>query len=186
MIFYKYSYVHFFTGKITNWQEIGGPNLKIKPFKIKRQQYADLVIDQNQQRIFKNPYGANVQEIARPTEVMNAVAKTPGSISYITFSEIKNQKNIKAQTRILPIAEQLGFPYVSPCEDEECKTYNKNVLTTYPKKLIGRIYVIAKDDKSEYHKKIGVAYANMLLSDEGQKLVKEAGFVPLRVLSDSN
>jgi hypothetical protein len=54
------------------------------------------------------------------------------------------------------------------------------------KKLIGRIYVIAKDDKSQYRKKNGLAYANMLLSDEGQKLVQEAGFVFLQVLPNTN
>jgi phosphate transport system substrate-binding protein len=38
--------------------------------------------------------------------------------------------------------------------------------------------VLKRDGKLD--EQAGVAYANLLLSDEGQKLVKQAGFMPIR------
>jgi phosphate transport system substrate-binding protein len=68
---------------------------------------------------------------------------------------------------------------VSPCIDQVCKAVNKTAFTdgTYP--LTRRIFVVIKQD-GKLDEQAGVAYANMLLSDEGQKLVEEAGFVPIR------
>jgi phosphate transport system substrate-binding protein len=170
-----------FTGAITNWQQVGGPNLKIKPMRIRRQAHLNLITDEMQERVFKKPYGKNVQEFATPTLTKRAVASTPGSISFMTFSEVANQKTLPI--RILPIAKETNSPFVSPCGNKNCDIDNRNIFVdkSYPEELIGNIYIVIKDDKG-FNKQVGIAYANMLLSDEGQKLVAEAGFVPLRVL----
>jgi phosphate transport system substrate-binding protein len=48
---------------------------------------------------------------------------------------------------------------------------------SYP--VTRRLFVILKRD-GKLDEQAGVAYANLLLSDEGQALVKKAGFVPIR------
>jgi phosphate transport system substrate-binding protein len=47
----------------------------------------------------------------------------------------------------------------------------------YP--ITRRIFVVIKRD-GKLDEQAGVAYVNMLLSDEGQQLVEQAGLVPLR------
>lgn len=51
--------------------------------------------------------------------------------------------------------------------------------SSYPKEMIGNLYVFVKLDGG-LKQQAGIAYANMLLSDEGQKMIEEAGFVLLR------
>lgn len=169
---------NIFQGKVTNWNQLGGPDLKITPFRLNRQQKQSYVIEVFKENFFKKQaYGTNVQELANPTEVIKALAETPGSITMLTVSQTINKKEM----RVLPIAKDKNSLAVSPCADDKCTAVNKNLIhqNYYPQELNRKLYVVIKLD-SGFDEQAGIAYANIILSDEGQKMVEEAGFVPFR------
>ncbi|GAX42836.1 serine/threonine protein kinase [Tolypothrix sp. NIES-4075] len=169
---------NIFQGKVTNWKQFGGPDLKIILFRLNHQQKQDYVIEQFQESVLKKQaYKTNIRELAKPREVINALTKTPGSISMLTVSQTINKKDI----RVLPIAKDRNSLAVSPCADDKCTAVNKNLIHEdyYPQELNDKLYVVIKLD-SGFDEQAGIAYANIMLSDEGQKMVEEAGFIPYR------
>lgn len=169
-----------FTGTTTNWQELGGPDLKIIPVRLTKQMQDSLTSDYFQEKVMKGqPYGNNRKDVVLPTDGINFVAKTPGSISFITASQVIKFKTVPI--RILPVAKDKNSSYIPPCTDNTCESLNFKQVSqkSYPPELTGDLYVVIKDD-SGFHRQAGIAYTNMLLSKEGQQLVQKAGFVPQR------
>ncbi len=164
-----------FTGKIRNWQAVGGPDLAIAPFS--RNLQAGGTVDFFYENVMaKQPLGANVQEVRDTTSSIRQVGTTPGGISYATASEVINQKLI----RLIAISKEDGSQnFVSPCTDATCTSINKKAFADGSYPITRRLFVIIKRD-GRLDEQAGVAYANMLLSDEGQKLAEQVGFVPIR------
>lgn len=164
-----------FTGKIRNWQAVGGPNLAITPFS--RNLQAGGTVDFFHENVMeKQPLGANVKEVRDTTEAIRQVATTAGGISYATASEVIKQQLI----RLLAIAKEAGGQgFISPCADATCAAINEKAFADGVYPITRRLFVILKRD-GRLDEQAGVAYANMLLSDEGQKLAEQAGFVPIR------
>ena len=163
-----------FTGKIRNWQAVGGPNLAITPFS-RNLQSGGTVDFFNENVMEKQPLGANVQEVRDTTESIRKVATTPGGISYATTSEVINQQLI----RLIAIAKEDGQKFVSPCADSTCASINEKAFADSSYPITRRLFIIIKRD-GKGDEQAGVAYTNMLLSDEGQKLSEQVGFVPIR------
>jgi phosphate transport system substrate-binding protein len=164
-----------FTGKIRNWRAVGGPNLAITPFS--RNLQAGGTVDFFYENVMeKQPLGASVKEIRDTTESIRRVATTAGGIGYATAAEVINQQMI----RLLPIAKEAGTQsFVSPCVDPTCTAINEKAFADGAYPITRRLFVILKRD-GRLDEQAGVAYTNMLLSDEGQKLSEQAGFVPIR------
>jgi phosphate transport system substrate-binding protein len=163
-----------FTGKIRNWQAVGGPNLAITPFS--RNLQSGGTVDFFHENVMdKQPLGANVQEVRDTTESIRKVATTPGGISYATTSEVINQKLI----RLIAMSKEGGQEFVSPCADSSCTSINEKAFADGSYPITRRLFVILKRD-GKADEQAGVAYANMLLSDQGQKLAEQVGFVPIR------
>lgn len=163
-----------FTGKITNWKQVGGPDLPITIFS--RSTGHGGTPEYFQKEVLGGePFASNLQEVSITTTGIQEVAKTPGGISYATASEVINQQTI----RPLPLATPGSQAFVSPCGDSNCQTLNKTALTdnTYP--ITRRLFIVIKRD-GKIDEQAGLAYANLILSDEGQQLVEQAGFVPIR------
>ena len=165
-----------FTGRVTNWTEVGGPNLNITI--IKRSTQGSNTDDVFQEKVLNNrPYGANKKEFLVTTQAIRATANTPGGVGVGSAALLINQRMV----RVLPITKQNNSHLISPCADDTCQVVNKNLIAeqSYPEELTKQLFVVIKRDGT-FNEHAGVAYANMLLSDEGQKLVEEAGFVPFR------
>ena len=163
-----------FTGRVNNWKDVGGPDQEITPFS--RNLSAGGTVDYFSEKVLdKQPFGSNVQEVRDTTESIRKVAMTRGSIGYATASEVINQNTI----RLLPLSKATSSDFVSPCIDQVCKAVNKTAFTDGNYPLTRRLFVVIKQD-GKLDGQAGSAYANMHLSDEGQKLVEEAGFVPIR------
>ncbi len=161
-----------FTGKVTNWQQLGGPNLPVIPFS--RNLVAGGTVDFFRETVLEGQnLGPNVREIRDTTHSLRQVGATPGGIGYADVSLVVRQEMV----RIVPIAKGPGSPYVAP--DIDGKEVNFRVITDGSYPVTRRLFVIIKRDGG-LDEKAGVAYANLFLSDEGQRLVKEAGFAPIR------
>lgn len=101
------------------------------------------------------------------------MAVKPGGIGYATASEVCNQSTVKS----LPIAANTGQTAIFPCNREKP---NLNVFLGDQYPISRRLFVIIRQDGT-LDEEAGIAYANILLSDEGQELVQQAGMVPLRI-----
>ncbi|MGL5807143.1 MAG: substrate-binding domain-containing protein [Xenococcaceae cyanobacterium] len=159
-------------GKIVNWKQVGGPNLPVVPFVLNPKTAPgalSLLLNKSEM----NDLGANVKFIRDHTSGIRQVASTPGAISYASAAIVVNQNSI----RTLLLARPNSQNYVSPFADG---WINATAFRdrTYP--LVRRFFIAIRRDGS-LDEQAGLAYANMLLSDEGQKkLVEKAGFVPIR------
>jgi phosphate transport system substrate-binding protein len=159
-------------GKITNWQQVGGPNLPIVPFVLDPKAapaVLSLLLDKSE----LNKLGANVKLIRDYTSALRQVAATPGGISYTSAALAVNQRSV----RFLSLAKAYSKNYVSPFING---WINERAFRdqTYP--LIRRLFIAIRRDNS-LDEQAGIAYINMLLSDLGQKeMVEKAGFVSIR------
>lgn len=169
-----------YTGKLTNWKQVGGPNLPIKPYShpngsATRKFFAQEVLS-NQR------FGPNVRNVGT-TQALQKLAQNPGSIYYATASEILPQCNIKP----LPIGRNLGTfvtpyqePFVSP---SQCLRQHNQVniaavkSNQYP--ITRLLYVIVKQNGTQ-EQLAGKAFADLMLTKQGQELVSQAGFIKIR------
>jgi phosphate transport system substrate-binding protein len=160
-----------YKGKLTNWKQIGGPNLPIVPF-ARDPKAANLLKELLGQEI--EQLSSTVQFTRDYTETIRKVASTPGGISFGGNTTIGGQQTI----RIFPIAKDNSQKYVSPFV-EDGKQVNVDAVrnSTYP--LTRRRFVVFRLDGT-IDQLAGEAYSNMLLSTEGQQIIEKAGFIPLR------
>ena len=173
-----------YTGVVTNWSELGGPDLPITAYSRPpeaagtAEYFLDSIID-------AETYGANVIFVKDTTTGIRQVLAERGGIYYASAPEIVNQCSIYA----LPIASQeqpdtFVPPFAEPWKAGQACINQPNVINkvafregAYP--LTRRLFVIVKADGSR-DETAGRAYVNMLLSDEGQALLEEAEFISIR------
>jgi phosphate transport system substrate-binding protein len=158
-----------FQGKITNWQQVGGPNLPIAAIS----QDPTVHITINSLLNNGEQLGKNVAIVRDYTTAMRQVATTPGSISYSSAAIARGQKSIRG----LGLALGDSQNYVAPFTKNGQVNLNALRDGSYP--LTRRLFVVVRHD-STTDEQAGIAYANLLLTAEGQQIVKKAGFVPLR------
>jgi phosphate transport system substrate-binding protein len=160
-----------FMGKITNWKQVGGPNLVIKPFSQdpKASSVISLLLDEAKgQQI-----GSNVKIINDITDAIRKVAATPGGISYSSPSLIAHQKSVCA----LGLAKAGSTQYIPVFTNGQRINVEAIRKGTYP--LTRRLFIVFRRDGT-LDEKAGVAYTNLLLSQEGQRMIENAGFIPIR------
>ena len=171
-----------YTGKITNWQKLGGANLPIIP--LSRSQEAGGTVDFFIEYVLnKDKFGNNVRYISTTTEAIRKIANTPGGIYYGSAPEIVPQCTIKS----LPIGrtkEQFVTPYQQPeidqsqCPNQRNHLNNENFRNgNYP--ITRNLFVIIKQN-GQSDQQAGEAYANWLLTPQGQELIEKAGFVRIK------
>jgi phosphate transport system substrate-binding protein len=163
-----------FTGKITNWNQVGGSNIPI--VLVSRDPKDGGTPEYFMEQVLgQQPFATSVQPYATDTTAsIRKVAQTPGGIGYATASEVCNQTQIKS----ISLAKD-GNPtpvFVAPCTGvlvNQTEFSNNN----YP--LTRQLFIVIKKNSKE-DQQAGEAYVNMLLSDEGQQLVNLVGLVPIR------
>lgn len=167
-----------YTGGLSNWKDVGGPNLPIVPIirPVKAGGTVDLVLR-------GQPLNSNVQAVVNTTQALRRLAETPGGVYFASAPEVVPQCTIQP----LPIGFEASN-FVSPYQGQyippsQCPN-QRNQLNidafrdgSYP--LTRNLFVIVKQDGSA-NQQAGEAYANLLLSDEGQQAISQAGFVRIR------
>ena len=171
-----------YRGKLTNWRQVGGPDLPITPFS-QRPEDADIAIFSEKSVLPKQPFGSNVQYIYSTTEALRKVSTIPGGLYYASARTVVPQCSVKP----LPLgstSNQLIPPYREPLVPQQQCQRQRNQLNTkafkngsYP--ISSNLYVIIKQNQGR-SQQAGVAYATLLLTDQGQKAIEQAGFLRLR------
>jgi phosphate transport system substrate-binding protein len=171
-----------YLGKVTNWNQVGGPDLEIVPFSRSLESGGTVeFFDENV--LEKQPFAANVKIMPTTTEAIRALANQQGGIYYASAPEIVSQCSIKA----LPLGRKLNewvSPYQNPPAPNAACDPQRNQLNmqafqtgTYP--ITRRLFVIVKQN-GQADEQAGEAYASLLLTNQGQELIAKAGFVRLR------
>jgi ABC-type phosphate transport system substrate-binding protein len=160
-----------FLGNTTNWKQVGGPDLPIVPVSLdpKLVSMINLVLGDNKDK----GLGPKVQIVRDVTAAVRKVAATPGAIGYASASEVSRQRTIHP----LNLAKTGSKAYVEPVLGRNLVNVKAFQEGRYP--LTRRLFVVIRRDGS-LDELAGRAYANLLLSDEGQKIIEKAGFVALR------
>ncbi|WP_017316771.1 substrate-binding domain-containing protein [Mastigocladopsis repens] len=160
-----------YRGKLTNWKQVGGPNLQIIPFSRdpKASGILNELLGQEDGQI-----SSRVNFIRDYTEGIRKVASTPGGISFGGTGLIVGQGTI----RPVAIAKANSQQYMQPLIDNG-KQINAAAMRdgTYP--LTRRMFIGFRQDGT-IDQLAGDAFVNMLLSKEGQQIVEKAGLVPMR------
>lgn len=170
-----------YTGQVTNWRQVGGPNLPITP--LSRQDVGGTVEFFETNVLGGQRLSNRVRQVSTTTQALRDLANTPGGIYYASAPEVVGQCSIKpialgreANTLIPPYAGTL-VP-AAQCGPQ------RNVVNTeairdgrYP--LTRTLFVVLKQDNG-LTQQAGEAYANLLLTQQGQDLLQKSGFVSIR------
>ena len=170
-----------YLGQVTNWSQLGGPSLPIVPVS---RPLEGGTVDFFVAGVLEGAVmPSNITIIDSTTEALRFINSTPGSIYYASAPEVVGQCGVK------PIAiglqdNQLVTPYTEPYVPPENCPNQRNQINTqafrsgdYP--LTRRLFVIVRED-GQPDQQAGEAYANLLLTQQGQTLLNEAGFVSIR------
>ncbi|AKG23462.1 PstS family phosphate ABC transporter substrate-binding protein [Calothrix sp. 336/3] len=171
-----------YTGKITNWNQVGGSNIPIKP-------YSRRVSDGGTVELFIQDilggevFSSKVEFVSTTTQALQKVASSPGSIYFASAPEVVPQCSVKP----LPLGRTQG-QYIAPYQEpfvlpSECLS-KRNKLNIeafqsgkYP--LTRNLFVVVKQN-GQREEQAGIAYSNLLLTQQGQELITQAGFVKIR------
>jgi phosphate transport system substrate-binding protein len=171
-----------YTGKITNWQEVGGVNQAIIPYSRRIEEGGTVEFFEKNIMGGEN-FGSNLKLIATTTQALREVSQNPSAIYYGSAPEIVPQCGIKT----LAIANQSN-EFVSPYQEpfipsQRCPQERNKVNSEAFKKgkypITRRLFVIIKENNPN-DKQAGETYANLLLTEQGQDLIDKAGFVKIR------
>ncbi len=171
-----------YTGKVTNWKELGGPDVPLEAFS-RRISDGGTVEQFVQDILGGEPFGQNVEFVSTTTQALQNLARSAGGIYYASAPEVVPQCSIKP----LPLGRmqgQLVAPYQEPFVLPNACPGKRNQLNTeafrsgrYP--ITRNLFVVVKQTE-QIEQQAGMAYANLLLTQQGQELVTQAGFVKIR------
>ncbi|TFI53020.1 phosphate ABC transporter substrate-binding protein [Mastigocladus laminosus UU774] len=173
-----------YTGNFRNWNQIvPGVNLEIKPYTRHPKDGGTVqYFLKDVLKIKVEDLGANVESVRDTTHGVSKVSDNEGGIYFASAAEVVKECTIKP----LPLLNNSGEvvpPYKPPfVSNEDCYAFKNRIEVnteqfrngSYP--ITRNLYVIVKEnDKTK--KQAGEAYANLLLTNQGQELLEETGFV---------
>ncbi len=148
-----------FTGKITNWKEVGGDDEKIVAYS---RESSSGTFEFFKEHLLNNKnYGTAILMMPATGAVVQSVSQTKGAIGYVGFAYI--EKNIKA----IKISYDKGKTFIEPTV---VNAKNK----TYPVVRPLYYYYLTKDEAKVK------TFVDYILSEEGQKVVNEVGYISLK------
>lgn len=147
-----------FRGKIKNWKEVGGDDLKVIPYS--RETSSGTYEFFKESVLNHKNHMSGIMSMPASGAIIQSVKQTEGAIAYVGLAYLN--KDVKA----LHISYDGGKTYVEP-SFEEAK--NKN----YPIVRPLYFYYLKKNEAKVK------PFIDYILSPAGQKIVKEVGYVSL-------
>ncbi len=149
-----------YSGKITNWKEVGGNDQKITLY---GRQSTSGTYAYFMENIVKDDYSPHMRNMEGNQAILDAVKQDRTSIGYVGIGYILTSKGTPVPgIKIISIAEKQGTPYISPQDGN----------SQYPISRALYQYFSGKPEKNS-------AIHNFLLfelSADGQEIVKRSGF----------
>jgi phosphate transport system substrate-binding protein len=147
-----------FTGKVTNWKQVGGADLKIIPYS--RESSSGTYEFFKEHIMLNKNYVSSILSMPATGSIIQSVSQTKGAIAYVGLAYL--DKSVKE----LAVSFD-GKTFVIP---NEATAKNK----TYP--VIRPLYFYM-DKKAEVQSK---PLVDFIMSAEGQKIVEQVGYVPVK------
>lgn len=157
-----------YTGKISNWSEVGGKSEDI--LRYCRESNSGTYVFFKEQVLKNADYAADCQTMPGTSAVANAVGKDTKGIGYGGAAYFLTAPGLK----IVPIKKDDKSEPVSPIKTDGTLNYEVAWTGAYP---IARYLYMYTGFKPKGDIK---AYLNWILSPDGQKIVEEVGYVPLK------
>lgn len=148
-----------FTGKITNWKEVGGEDAKIIAYS---RESSSGTYEFFKEHVLNNKnYGSAVLNIPATGAIVQSISQTKGAIGYIGIAY--SEKTVKS----LKVSYDKGKTYVEPTV---ANAKNKSYPITRPLYY----YYLTKDEGKVK------PFIDFVLSADGQKIVEEVGYVGIK------
>jgi phosphate transport system substrate-binding protein len=149
---------NIYTGKVTNWKDVGGPNERIILYG--RENSSGTYVYFRDNVLEGDDYSSTMQSLPGTAAVVNAVARDKNGIGYGGAAYGKGIREL----RVKKDAASMGYaPTLANIKSGE-----------YP---ISRfLYLYVRNRPAGTMKE----YVDWILSDEGQKIVTEVGYFPIR------
>jgi len=148
-----------FTGKITNWKQVGGANLKIIAYS--RETSSGTYEFFKEHVLLNKNYLNSILSMPATGAIIQSVSQTKGAIGYVGLAYLN--KSVKAV--------HVSFNGKTFIEPSMVNAVNKS----YP--IVRPLYFFY--DK-KYESKI-TSFVSFIMSAKGQKIVREVGYVPLKM-----
>ena len=147
-----------YTGKITNWNQVGGPNMPIVTYS---RETSSGTYEFFKTSVLKNKnYKSGVMSMPATGAVVQSVSQTPGAIGYVGLAYLNSK--VKA----VSVSYDNGKTFVEPT-----KANAKSKAYPIVRPLFLYYTLNKKDEVSPF-----IEY---ILSPEGQKIVSEIGYIEL-------
>ena len=147
-----------FTGKITNWKDIGGSDMKIVCYS---RETSSGTYDFFKEQVMSNKnYGTSVLMMPATGAIVQSVSQTKGAIGYIGLAYM--EKSVKD----LKISYDKGKTFIDP---SVANAKNKS----YPIVRPLYCYYKTKDEK------LVKPFLDFMLSPSGQKIVSDVGYITI-------
>ncbi len=170
-----------YRGEITNWQDVGGPKLIIRPILLSGLGRNSLFLN------FQGQLNPNMIYTDNRKKAITDLHDNPGALFYTSATLAAEEKNVK----IIPLQNKHGDivppvidgkpnqkAFVPPVIDGKP---NQKALLEAPYPQLRTLFAIKVVTKKRPEHKIVDSYINFLISPEGQSIVKYRGFVPLYI-----
>lgn len=146
-----------FRGKITNWKEVGGPDLKIIVYS---RETSSGTYEFFKESVLKNKnYMSGVLSMPATGAIIQSIRQTKGAIGYVGMAYLN--KYVKALA-VSYDGRHFVYPSVATAIDK-----------TYP--VVRPLYYYYIDGQETGFD----SYLDFIMSDEGQKIVLSTGYIPV-------
>lgn len=147
-----------FTGKIKNWKEVGGEDLKIIPYS---RETSSGTYEFFKESVLKNKnYMNGILSMPATGGIIQSVSQTKGAIGYVGFAYVNSK--VKA----LHVSYDKGKTYLAPTVEN---AKNKS----YP--IVRPLFYYYTNINAT-----GKSFIDFILSAKGQKVVSEVGYISLK------
>ena len=148
-----------FTGKITNWKQVGGPDMKIIPYS---RETSSGTYEFFKESVLRNRnYMNGIMSMPATGAIIQSISQTKGGIGYVGLAYLN--KSVKP----IHVSYDGGKSYTEP---SVANTKNK----TYP--IVRPLYYYYMARSANAVK----PFIDYVLSPKGQEIVKEIGFITVK------
>ncbi|MDR2980271.1 MAG: PstS family phosphate ABC transporter substrate-binding protein [Bacteroidales bacterium] len=148
-----------FTGKITNWKEVGGDDMKIIPYS---RETSSGTYEFFKESVLKNKnYVNGIMSMPATGAIIQSVSQTKGAIGYVGLAYLN--KDVKA----IQVSYDKGNKYVQPTV-ENAKNQSYPIV-----RPLYYYYLVSSEKKVK-------SFLDYVLSAQGQKIVAETGYITIK------